>query len=125
MRLSTPCSRRKVTLKASAVKVVDITDMPAIPGTITLRSCWLPWRIAPKKARNRSGRRKLKKAALGLRQNSRRSRRYWRQASETRSGIAFLRRRRGHELIALHRRRRGHELQVHVLERGTCHAQRL
>src|SRR3954470_9329126 len=37
--------------------------------------------MAPKKARNSSGSRKLKKAALGLRQNSRRSSRYCRQVS--------------------------------------------
>src|SRR5947209_6286964 len=77
MRLSTPLSRRKTRLKASAEKVVASTAMPAMPGTITLRSCWLPCRIAPKSARNSSGSRKLKNAALGLRQNSRRSRRYW------------------------------------------------
>src|SRR3712207_6948688 len=32
IRLRIPCSRRNVTLKASAVNVVVITDMPAIPG---------------------------------------------------------------------------------------------
>src|SRR5947209_15560813 len=42
--------------------------------------CWLPLKMAPKKVRNSSGSMKLKKAALGLRQNSRRSRRYCRQA---------------------------------------------
>ena len=42
-------------LNASAVNVVDITAIPAIPGTITFRSCWLPWKIAPKNARNSSG----------------------------------------------------------------------
>ena len=35
---------------ARAENVVDITLIPAIPGTITLRSCWLPLKIAPKKA---------------------------------------------------------------------------
>ena len=39
----------------------------------------LPENTAPKSARNSSGRTKLKNAALGLRQNIRRSRRYWRQ----------------------------------------------
>src|SRR3954451_21153550 len=81
MRLRTPDSRRKVRLKASALNVVDRTAMPAIPGTITLRSSWLPEKIAPKKARNSSGSRKLKNAALGLRQKSLRSRRYWRHVS--------------------------------------------
>src|SRR5919205_4201481 len=79
MRFNTPCSRRNVMLNASAVNVVDITLIPAMPGTITFRSCWLPCRIAPKKARNSNGSRKLKNAALGLRQNSRRSSRYCRQ----------------------------------------------
>src|SRR3954468_21019036 len=75
MRLSTPDSRRNVRLKASAENVVDSTAMPAMPGTMTSRSSWLPEKIAPKKARKSSGSRKLKNAALGLRQNSLRSRR--------------------------------------------------
>src|SRR2546421_4134000 len=100
-------------LNASAVNVVDMTLIPAIPGTITFRSCWLPWRIAPKKARNSSGRRKLKKAALGLRQNRRRSSRYWRQASVTTSVTVRL-------LAA-----RGGQLQVHVLERRAGDGQAL
>src|SRR5438094_8163579 len=61
--------------------------MPAIDGISRLRSCWLPERIAPAPASNSSGKRKLKKAALGLRQNMRRSRRYWRQPSTSASGI--------------------------------------
>src|SRR5919107_638531 len=81
MRFSTPCSRRNVRFIASALNVVDITLMPAIPGTITSRLSWLPPKIAPNSARNRSGRKKLKNAADGLRQNIRRSRRYWYQAS--------------------------------------------
>ena len=81
IRLSTPDSRRNVRLKASAEKVVESTLIPAIPGTITLRSFWLLLKIAPKKPRNSSGSRKLKNAALGLRQNSLRSRRYWRHTS--------------------------------------------
>ena len=81
--------------------------IPAIPGTITFRSCWLPWRIAPKKARNSSGSRKLKNAALGLRQNSRRSSRYWRQASAERVS---------HRPASRRPRSRG-QLQVDVLER--------
>src|SRR4051794_7039095 len=76
MRLSTPDSRRNVRLKASAENVVESTLIPAMPGTITSRSSWLPEKIAPKKARNSSGSRKLKNAALGLRQKSLRSRRY-------------------------------------------------
>src|SRR6185312_15652725 len=86
MRLSTPVSRRNVRLNASAENVVASTAIPAMPGTMTLRSCWLPCRIAPKKPRNSSGSRKLKNAADGLRQNSRRSRRYWRQASASALG---------------------------------------
>src|SRR3954468_16911018 len=81
MRLSTPDSRRNVRLKASAENVVDSTAIPAMPGTMTSRSFWLPEKIAPKNARNSSGSRKLKNAALGLRQKSLRSRRYWRQVS--------------------------------------------
>src|SRR5579872_649407 len=110
MRLSTPCSRRKVMLKARAENVVDITLIPAMPGTITFRSCWLPWKMAPKKPRNSSGSRKLKKAALGLRQNRRRSSRYWRQAMAIASATDALRVGRG-------------QLQVDVLERGPGHAQ--
>src|SRR6476619_7294213 len=85
-------------LYASAVKVVDITLSPAIEGTSLSRSCWLPERIAPPPARNSSGNTKLKKAALGLRQNMRRSSRYWRQPRTSASGI-------------------GGQLQVDVLER--------
>src|SRR5436190_4910149 len=87
MRFRTPDSRRNVRLKASAENVVDSTAMPAIPGTMTLRLSWLSLKIAPKKARKSSGSRKLKNAALGLRQNSRRSSRYWRQVSATASGL--------------------------------------
>src|SRR3954470_5301114 len=87
MRLSTPFSRRKVRLKASAENVVDSTAMPAMPGTITSRLSWLSLKIAPNSARKSSGSRKLKNAALGLRQNSRRSSRYWRQVRATASGL--------------------------------------
>src|SRR5215213_1295299 len=55
--------------------------MPAIPGTITSRSAWSELKIAPNSARNSSGSRKLKNAALGLRQNIVRSSRYWRHES--------------------------------------------
>src|ERR1700719_1568012 len=80
--------------------------MPAIDGMSLFRSRWLPLRIAPPAARNSSGSRKLKKAALGLRQNMRRSRRYWRQPSTMASGI-------------------GRQLHVDVLERGAPHRQLL
>ncbi len=74
-------------LYASAVNVVDITLMPAIAGTSRLSWCWLPCRIAPPPTRNSSGSTKLKNAALGLRQNMCRSRRYWRHESAIASGI--------------------------------------
>src|ERR1700752_5304903 len=103
IRFRTPCSRRKGMLNASAVNVVDITLIPAMPGISTFRSCWLPCRIAPKNARNRSGSRKLKNAALGFRQNRRRSSRYWRHARiATESFIARV---------------PGGQLEVDVLER--------
>src|SRR5579885_1678659 len=57
--------------------------MPAIPGTMTSSSLRLPLTIAPNSARKISGRRKLKNAALGLRQNRWRSKRYWRQSSSS------------------------------------------
>src|SRR5213592_382110 len=103
MRLRTPDSRRKVRLKASAEKVVESTLIPAMPGTITLRSDWLELKIAPKKPRNSSGSRKLKNAALGLRQKSLRSRRYCLQVSTAASGFI------------------GGQLQVDLLERGPRH----
>jgi hypothetical protein len=55
--------------------------MPAIPGTITRRFSSCSAKIAPNNARKISGSRKLKNAALGLRQNILRSSRYWRQAA--------------------------------------------
>src|SRR5208283_1665224 len=76
--------------------------MPAIEGTSRLRSCWLPLKMTPPAARNSSGSTKLKKAALGLRQNMRRSRRYWRQPRTSSSGI-------------------GGQLQVDVLQRRARH----
>src|SRR5919202_5619041 len=91
-------------LNASAEKVVDITLMPAIPGTITLRFFGSSAKIAPNRARNSSGSRKLKNAALGLRQNIRRSRRYWRQARARSLPI-------------------GRQLQVDLLEAGSCDAE--
>src|SRR5579862_5333448 len=61
--------------------------MPAIPGTITSRSWRRPLTIAPNSARKISGSRKLKNAALGLRQKRWRSKRYWRQRSASVSAI--------------------------------------
>src|SRR4051812_45980987 len=86
-------------LWASAVKVAESTHMPAIPGTMMLSCFWSPWKIAPKKARNSSGSPMLKNAALGLRQNSRRSRRNCRQVSRRASDI-------------------GGQLQVDLFQRG-------
>src|SRR4051812_34136811 len=94
---------------ASALNVVDITLMPAMPGTMTFRLSWLPPKIAPNSARNSSGRKKLKNAADGLRQNIRRSRRYWCQArtAESATGVPLL--------VVV--RRLGRQLEVDVLER--------
>src|SRR3954453_7934067 len=94
---------------ASALNVVDITLMPAMPGTITSRLSWSPPKIAPNSARNRSGRKKLKNAPDGLRQNIRRSRRYWFQARTAESGT-------GGRLLRLGLRFGG-QLEVDVLER--------
>src|SRR4051794_41429078 len=109
MRFSTPCSRRNVMFIARALNVVDITLMPAIPGTMTSRLSWLPPKIAPNSARNRSGRKKLKNAADGLRQNIRRSRRYWCQARTAEAGT-------GGRLLPLGLRLRG-QLEGDVLQR--------
>ena len=49
---------------ASAENVVDITAIPAMPGTITCRSSTRSEKIAPNSARKSSGSRKLKNAAL-------------------------------------------------------------
>src|SRR3954447_26206509 len=75
---------------ASALNVVDMTLRPAIPGTITSRFSWSPEKIAPNIARKSSGRTKLKNAAVGLRQNIRRSRRYWCQARAEASATGGL-----------------------------------
>src|SRR3954468_15267609 len=109
-RLRMPCSRSATVFIASATNVVDTMLMPAMPGTMTSRSSWLPENTAPNSARKISGRAKLKNAALGLRQNIRRSRRYWRQtraASDTAALLLGVR----------------CELEVDVLERRTGHAQ--
>src|SRR4051812_35074636 len=95
-------------LWARALNVVDMMLRPAIPGTMTSRSAWLPLKIAPKSARKRSGRKKLKNAAVGLRQKRRRSSRYWRQVSCTASATAAL-------PLGVRRRRRG-QLEVDVLQ---------
>src|SRR3954462_5410376 len=119
IRFRTPCSRRNVMFMASALNVVDITLMPAMPGTITSRLSWLPPKIAPNSARNSSGRKKLKNAADGLRQNIRRSRRYWcqaRVASVTGRRLLGL----GLGLGAL-RHGLGGELEIDVLERRAAH----
>src|SRR3954471_5432726 len=105
MRFSTPTSRRNVTLYASAENVVARTLIPAMPGTITSRFFWSDAKTAPNRARNSRGSMKLKNAAVGLRQNMRRSSRYWRQTSP--------------------RSLTGRQLQVHVLERRARHRQRL
>src|SRR4051794_41303817 len=115
MRLSTPCSRRNVMFIASALNVVDMTAMPAIPGTITFRLSWLPPKIAPNSARKSSGRKKLKNAADGLRQNIRRSMRYWCQARTAESAT-------GGRLLGLGGRL-GRQLEVDVLERRARHGQ--
>src|SRR3954463_2668584 len=115
MRFSTPCSRRNVMFMASALNVVDITLMPAMPGTMTSRLSWLPPKIAPNSARNSSGRKKLKNAADGLRQNIRRSRRDWCQARTAESGTGRRLLRLGFGLGL------GGELEVDVLERRARH----
>src|SRR5947207_3685403 len=81
-----------------------MTLMAAIAGTSRLSSCWLPLRMMPPPAKNSSGSRKLKKAALGLRQNMRRSRRYCLQARVSVSAI-------------------GGQLQVELLERRPAHGE--
>ena len=63
---------------ASALNVVDITLMPRMPGTMMFSVFWSPEKIAPNRNRKSSGRMKEKNAAVGLRQNIRRSRRHWR-----------------------------------------------
>src|SRR4051812_27129982 len=74
-------------LKASAENVVAMTLMPAMPGTMTSSCCWSLENTAPNSARKSSGSRKLKNAALGLRQNMRRSSRYCRHVRTARSAI--------------------------------------
>src|SRR4051795_591875 len=117
MRFRTPCSRRNVRFIASALNVVDITLIPAMPGTMTFSVFWSPPKIAPNSARNRSGRKKLKNAAEGLRQNIRRSRRYWCQARTAESGTGSRLLRFGLGLGL------GRELEVDVLERRPRHGQ--
>src|SRR3954451_8667529 len=83
-----------------------MTLIAAIAGIRRSSSRWLPARIAPPPARNSSGSKKLKKAALGLRQNMRRSRRYWRQPSVSASAI-------------------GRQLQIDILQRRAPDAELL
>src|SRR3954470_23196342 len=59
-----------------------------MPGTITFRSACLPENTAPNIASSSSGSRKPKNAAVGLRQNIRRSSRYWRHAAPSHDGWA-------------------------------------
>src|SRR2546430_3319345 len=91
-------------LNASAVKVVDMMLRPAMPGTMMFSSFWLLEARPPIRASRISGSRKLKKAAEGLRQNIRRSSRYWRQVSATPLSIVG-------------------QLEVDVLQRGPCDGQ--
>src|SRR5437763_6441992 len=91
-------------LNASAVKVVDMMLRPAMPGTMMFSSFWLLEARPPIKASRISGSRKLKNAAEGLRQNIRRSSRYWRQVSATPLSIVG-------------------QLEVDVLQRGPCDGQ--
>ncbi len=56
-----------------------------MPGTMTLRSFWLE-NSAPNMPSSSSGSRKPKNAAVGLRQNIRRSSRNWRQAVPAHDG---------------------------------------
>src|SRR5271167_3139757 len=101
--------------------------MPAIAGTSLFSCSWLPCRIAPPAIRNSSGSRKLKKAALGLRQNMRRSRRYCRQVSASASGAparsASAAGARVSSASAAPRSGIGGQLQVDVLERRARDAQ--
>src|SRR4051812_22769969 len=94
---------------ARALNVVAMIAIPAMPGTRMFRFFWSPLKIAPKRNRNSSGRKKLKNAAVGLRQNILRSRRYWFHARAAGSGIGGL-------LL-------GGQLEVDVLERGARHRQ--
>src|SRR4051794_11125332 len=91
---------------ARALNVVAMIDNPAMPGTITSRFAWSPEKIAPNSARKSSGRPKLKNAAVGLRQNIRRSSRYWCQVSAS----SDMQRLAG---------RLGGQLEVDVLQRRT------
>src|SRR5579862_8546698 len=81
-----------------------MTLIPAMPGMITSRSCRWPLTIAPNSARKISGSRKLKNAALGLRQKRWRSKRYCRHSIASPSAI-------------------GGQLQVDVLEARPRHRQ--
>src|SRR4051812_16049671 len=90
MRLSSPCSRRNVMFIAIALNVEAMTFMPAIPGITMSRS--LAGVIDPMISRNTIGSRKPKNAAVGLRQNCRRSRRNCRQPRASSDTDRILRR---------------------------------
>src|SRR5579863_3622036 len=83
-----------------------MTLIPAIPGTMICSSWRWPLTIAPNSARKISGSRKLKNAAVGLRQKRRRSKRYWRHRRTRSSAI-------------------GGQLQVDLLEARPRHRQPL
>ena len=74
-RFRMPSSRRYTRTYASAVKVVAITLMPAMPGISTSSSSLSLANAVATSSSSSSGSTKLKKAALGLRQNSLRSKR--------------------------------------------------
>ena len=78
--------------------------MPAIPGTTTSSCSCSPEKTAPNMASSSSGSRKPKKAAVGLRQNIRRSSRYWRQAATPHGGrrAGMCGRRHGLERVVAH-----------------------
>ncbi len=67
-------------LIASAMNVVDMTLMPGDAGDDDVEVVLVAGEDRAEQREEESGSRKLKNAALGLRQNIRRSSRYWRQA---------------------------------------------
>src|SRR5919199_1858438 len=70
------------------MNVADITLIPAMPGTTTSSRRLCAENTAPNTSRRISGSRTPKNAALGLRQNIRRSRRNCLQALAARQGAA-------------------------------------
>ena len=75
-----PCSRRNVRLKAIALNVVAITLIPAMPGITMSSSSGSLANTDATSSSSVSGSTNEKNAALGLRQNSLRSRRNCSQA---------------------------------------------